>query len=301
MHGKNTLILLVASIFLFQSLVVCAVTEADLGSDEKIKRSRLLATGGATTIEGAAGGGIVPMAVIAGYGAQEEQSAVAFGSYVDTGDYQLEVVGGSWSWRNRLELSFAQQKLTHDSLTAALSLPTDSISQRIISAKVRIAGDLIYTPIPQISIGVQHKKNLDFLVPGAVGAKKDSGTDFNLTATKLILGGFFNRNLLLNANLRYTNANQTGLVGFGGDKNDDKELLPEISAGVLLNRHWLVGAEYRQKPDNLSFIKEDDWQTAFIGWFPNKRIAVVAAYVDLGEVATFKNQTGWYLSLQGSF
>lgn len=285
-------------------VVFCYATNAatlDLNSDDSISRSRLLATGGASTIEGTAGGGIVPMAVLAGYGAQEEQSAVAFGSYVDTGDYQLEVVGGSWSWRNRIELSFAQQKLTHDSLTAALSLPTDSISQRVISAKVRVVGDLIYTPIPQISIGMQHKKNLDFLVPGAVGAKKDSGTDVNVTATKLILSGFFNRNLLLNANLRYTNANQTGLVGFGGDKNDDKELLPEISAGVLLNRHWLVGTEYRQKPDNLSFIKEDDWQTAFVGWFPNKRITLVAAYVDLGEVATFKNQTGWYLSLQGSF
>ena len=302
MHEKKTLVIfLLTSLLALQSFVVGAVTEVDLASDSKIKRSRLLATGGATTIEGAAGGGIVPMAVIAGYGAQEEQSGVAFASYVDTGDYQLEVIGGSWSWRNRVELSIAQQKLTHDSLTAALSLPTDSISQRIISAKVRVAGDLIYTPMPQISIGVQHKKNLDFFVPGAVGAKKDSGTDINLTATKLILGGFFNRNLLLNANLRYTNANQTGLVGFGGDKNDDKELLPEISAGVLLNRHWLIGTEYRQKPNNLSFIKEDDWQTAFIGWFPNKRIAVVAAYVDLGEVATFKNQTGWYLSLQGSF
>lgn len=281
----------------------CASNAAtlDLNSTDTISRSRLLATGGASTIEGVAGGGIVPMAVLAGYGAQEEQGAVAFGSYVDTSDYQLEVIGGSWSWRNRIELSFAQQKLTHDSLTAALSLPTDSISQRIISAKVRVAGDLIYTAMPQISIGAQYKKNLDFLVPAAVGAKADSGTDVNLTATKLILGGFFNRNLLLNANLRYTNANQTGLVGFGGDKNDDKELMPEVSASVLLNRHWLVGTEYRQKPDNLSFIKEDDWQTAFVGWFPNKRIAVVAAYVDLGEVATFKDQTGWYLSLQGSF
>lgn len=284
--------------------ICCCTAQAatlDLESEQKISRSRLLATGGASTIEGSAGGGIVPMAVLSGYGAQEEYGAAAFASYVDTGDYQLEVIGGSWSWRNRVELSIAQQKLTHDSLSAALSLPTDSISQRIISAKVRIVGDLIYTPMPQISLGVQHKKNLDFLVPGAVGAKKDSGTDVNITATKLILGGFFNRNLLLNANLRYTNANQTGLVGFGGDKNDDKELLPELSAGVLLNRHWLIGTEYRQKPNNLSFIKEDDWQTAFVGWFPNKRVAVVAAYVDLGEVATFKNQTGWYLSVQGSF
>lgn len=278
-----------------------SVSAATLESDKKISRSRLLVTGGASTIEGPAGGGIVPMAVISGYGAQEEQGGTAFASYVDTGDYQLEVFGASWSWRNRLELSVAQQKLTHDSLTAALSLPTDSISQRIYSAKLRVVGDLIYTPIPQISVAVQHKENLDFLVPGAVGAKSDSGTDINVTATKVFLGGLFNRNLLLNANLRYTNANQTGLVGFGGDKNDDKEVLPEISAGLLLNKHWLLGTEYRQKPNNLSFIKEDDWQTAFIGWFPSRNIAVVAAWVDLGEVATFKDQTGWYLSVQGSF
>ncbi len=291
-------------IWMLIAVVYCGVAQAatlDLDSDGKISRSRLLATGGASTIEGVAGGGIVPMAVLSGYGAQEEQGAVAFASYVDTGDYQLDVVGGSVSWRNRIELSIAQQKLTHDSLTAALSLPTDSISQRIISAKVRVAGDLIYTAMPQVSIGVQHKKNLDFLVPGAVGAKEDSGNDVNITATKLILGGFFQRNLLLNGNLRYTNANQTGLVGFGGDKNADREWLPEISAGVLLNRNWLIGAEYRQKPNNLSAIKEDDWQTVFVGWFPDKRVALVAAYVDLGTVATFENQTGWYLSLQGSF
>lgn len=291
----------IASLIFLYALTALAATDDDLASDKKINRSRLLVTGGASTIEGAAGGGIVPMAVLSGYGAQEEQSAAAFASYVDTGDYQLEVAGASVSWRNRIELSFAQQKLTHDSLTAALSLPTASISQRIISAKVRVLGDLIYTPLPQISIGVQHKKNLDFLVPSVVGAKEDSGTDINVTATKLVLGGFLNRNLLLNANLRYTDANQTGLVGFGGDKNGDKEILSEVSAGVLLNRHWLMGAEYRQKPNNLSFIREDDWQTVFVGWFPNKRIAFVAAYVDLGEVAAFKNQTGWYLSLQGSF
>jgi hypothetical protein len=38
-----------------------------------------------------------------------------------------------------------------------------------------------------------------------------------------------------------------------------------------------------------------------VGWFPSKKLALIAAYVDLGEVATFKDQTGWYLSLQGSF
>jgi len=268
---------------------------------EPLTRSRLLATGGASTIEGAAGGGIVPMAVISGYGAQEEQGGTAFASYVDTGDYQLQVVGGSWSLRNRVEFSYAEQELTHDSLTRALNLPVNSIRQRIFGAKLRLGGDLIYTSMPQISLAVQYKQNRDFLVPSAVGAKSDSGTDFNLTATKLILAGPLGRNLLLNANLRYTKANQAGLVGFGGDKHDGYQILPEVSAGLLLNKHWLVGGEYRAKPDNLSAVKEDDWQTLFAAWFPSKNLALVAAYVDLGEVATFKNQTGWYLSLQGSF
>lgn len=292
--------------FIFFSListsVFCApITKADNGINQPQNRSRLLATGGATTIEGAAGGGIVPMALISGYGAQEEYSGTGFISYVDTSDYSLRSLGASWSWRNRIEISYTEQKLTHQSLTDALNLPDNSIHQDIFGAKLRIAGDLIYTQLPQMSIGVQHKKNRDFLVPSAVGAKDDEGTDIYFTATKLLLGGFFDRNLLLNANLRYTNANEQGLVGFGGDKNNDKKIMTEVSAGILLNRHWLVGSEYRQKPNNLSAIKEDDWQTFFVGWFPNKQIALVTAYVDLGEVATFKDQTGWYLSLQGSF
>jgi len=284
------------AVFFFMLTSLCSVAAAK-GSD----RSRLLATGGASTIEGTAGGGIVPMAVIAGYGAQEEYGGTAFLSLVDTGDYSLEVAGASWGWHNRVEFSFAEQTLTHQSLTDALQLPDNTIRQQIVGLKVRLLGDLIYTAFPQISLGAQYKKNKDFFVPGAVGAKKDSSTDINLTATKLYLGGMFNRNLLLNANLRYTDANQQGLVGFGGDLNRDKEIMGEISAGVLLNKYWLVGAEYRQKPNNLSFIREDDWQTLFVGWFPSKRITLVAAYVNLGEVATFKDQTGWYVSLQGSF
>ena len=278
-------------------LLVCSIHVAA----QEQTRSRLLATGGASTIEGTAGGGVVPMAVLSGYGAQEEQGGAAFVSYVDTGDYQLSVVGASWSWRNRVEFSFAQQELTHDSLTDALGLPTDSIQQQVWGAKVRVVGDLIYTQLPQISLGVQYKNNKDFLVPSAVGAEKDSGTDINLSASKLMLGALAGRNLLLNANLRYTKANQTGLVGFGGDKNNSGELQPELSAALLLNKHWLMGAEYRSKPDNLSAIKEEDWYTTFVGWFPSKKLAIVVAYVELGEVATFENQNGWYLSLQGSF
>ena len=264
-------------------------------------RSRLLATGGAATVEGAAGGGIVPMAIISGYGAQEEWGATAFASYLDTSDYQLKVVGASLGWHNRLEFSFAEQQLIHQSLTNALGLPDNNIKQQIFGVKARIAGDLIYTSLPQISVGLEYKHNEDFYVPKAVGAKKDTGTDLYFSATKLILDGLAERNWLLNATARYTNANQIGLVGFGGDKNSDKEWVAELSSAFFFNMHWALGAEYRQKPNNLSIIKEDDWKTLFLAWFPNKKISLVAAYVDLGEVATFKNQAGWYVSAQGIF
>lgn len=268
---------------------------------DSVGSSRLLATGGATTIEGSAGGGIIPMAVIAGYGAQEEYGATAFVSNVNTRDFNLQVLGASLGWRNRLELSFAQQTLEHTSLSKALNLDDRDIRQVIVGAKLRLAGDLIYTVIPQLSVGAQFKKNEDFFIPDVAGADEDKGTDIYLTASKLFLGGFFHHNGLLNVTLRHTKANQLGLVGFGGDNNNHAQLVTEMSGGVFVNKHWLIGTEYRQKPDNLSFAREDDWQTFFIAWFPNKNISWVAAYVDLGEVATFEDQSGWYLSAQGSF
>ena len=45
-------------------LLLCGLLPALAGAEQ----GRLLATGGATSIDGAAGGGIVPWAVLAGYG-----------------------------------------------------------------------------------------------------------------------------------------------------------------------------------------------------------------------------------------
>ena len=109
------------------------------------------------------------------------------------------------------------------------------------------------------------------------------------------------RHLLVNATLRSTRANQAGLLGFGGDRKAGRSLVLESSVAVLLDPHWAVGVEYRQKPDNLGFAREDDWKDAFVAWFPNKHVAVVAAYADLGSIATLDKQRGPYLSLQASF
>ena len=146
-------------------------------------------------------------------------------------------------------------------------------------------------------MGLQHKRNRDFTVPELLGATDDSGTDYYASATKLWLGSAFGYNLLTNATIRHTEANQTGFLGFGSTQGDTGEWLFEGSAAVFINARWAVGLDYRQKPDQLG-LGEDDWADAFVAWFPNKQVAVVAAYAELGDIAGLPAQNGWYLSLQ---
>lgn len=278
-------------------VLLCGLLPALAGAEQ----GRLLATGGATSIDGAAGGGIVPWAVLAGYGEEGEWGATSFLTRVETGDYRLDVGGLAVSYGNRVELSYARQRFDLGTLARDLSLPDNSLSQDILGLKVRLFGDLIYDRLPQVSLGIEHKRQKDFLVPSLVGAERDEDSEAYLAASRLLLGGAFGYNLLLSGNLRYSRANELGLLGFGGDRRDKHSVLKEGAIAVLLNPRWVVGVEYREKPDNLGFAGESDWSDLFVGYFPNKHLSVVLAYARLGEIAGLDNQDGVYLSLQGSF
>ncbi|MBD8622743.1 MULTISPECIES: DUF3034 family protein [unclassified Pseudomonas] len=262
---------------------------------------RLLATGGASSIDGAAGGGITPWAVLSGYGEQGEWGATAFATRVDLPDYRLDVAGMAASYDNRIEFSYARQRFDLGSLVHKLGLPEDSLSQDVFGVKVRLFGDLIYDQLPQVALGLAYKRQKDFLIPSLVGAKRDEDVEGYLTASRLFMGAAFGYNLLVNGGVRYSRANELGLLGFGGDCRDSRSLLKEGSLAVLFNPRWALGVEYREKPDNLSFAGESDWADVFLGYFPNKHLAIVLAYAKLGEIATLDNQNGTYLSVQGSF
>jgi hypothetical protein len=263
--------------------------------------SRILATGGATQVEGQAGGGIVPWAVLAGYGSSGEVGASGFYTHVELKDYALDAYGVAVSYDNRIELSLARQEFALGTLGKALGVPDKSLRQNIAGMKLRLYGDLIYGPLPQFALGLQYKSNLDFGIPAAVGARHDDDADFYLSAAKLWLAGPFDRNVFANITLRYTRANQGGLLGFGGDRGDSRDVMFEGALGVFLTRHIVVGAEYRQQPDKLGFSPQSDWFDAFVGVFADKHLSLVAAYADLGTVATLPAQRGWYLSLQVAF
>src|SRR5688572_6664081 len=106
--------------------------------------SRILATGGASTIEGTAGGGTVPWAVLAGYGSGDEFGSAAFSTQLRIEDYSLDVKGIAVSYNNRFELSYARQNFDLGTLGDALGLPGHRFRQDVFGLKYRIAGDLIY-------------------------------------------------------------------------------------------------------------------------------------------------------------
>ena len=284
-------------------LAVCACASINVNAQDM---GKLLATGGVSQVEGAGGGGITPWALITGYGTRDSWGANAHYTYIKTQDYKLGSYGVAIGVSDRLEISFANQEFKG----SLAPLDKLNIKQDIAGLKLKVLGDAVYEQdswVPQVAIGIMYKKNqgvrgleaLGVTNVKQLGAEDDSGYDYYVSATKIYL----EHSLLLNATLRATRANQMGLLGFGGDRNDATRLKPEFSAAYLINRKLVIGAEYRRKPHNLSVDNEKAYYDAFIAWFPTRNFSVTAAYAHLGDITIFneKKQKGLYLSLQAGF
>lgn len=262
---------------------------------------KLLLTGGVSALEGGAGGGLSTWALIGGNETSRGVGGSVHGTYVNVPDYELRSAGVTVGLFDRVELSLARQAFDTGATGAKLGLGKGfTFKQDIAGVKVRLVGDAVYDQdswLPQIAVGAQIKHNNQNAIIHAVGGQDDMGVDYYAAATKLLL----DKSLVLNGTVRRTKANQTGLLGFGGDKHGGYSTQFEGSAGWLVSKRLLVGAEYRTKPDNLGFAKEDDWADVFVAYAFNKTVSVTAAYADLGDIATFKNQRGLYVSLQAGF
>jgi hypothetical protein len=262
---------------------------------------KLLATGGVAQVEGAGGGGLAPWALITGYGTRDAIGANIHATLVPLPDFTLRTAGFAVGLFDRVELSVARQIFYTGSTGAKLGLGDGfSFHQNIYGAKVKLIGDAVYDQdswLPQIAFGVQYKTNDRSAIIHAVGGLEAHGTDYYLSATKVFLG----ESLLANATIRETKANQFGILGFGGDKNGGYSTEFEGSLALLLTRQIAIGAEYRTKPDNLSFAREQNAADVFFAFFLNKNLSATIAYVDLGDIATLKDQRGAYLSLQTGF
>jgi len=262
-------------------------------------QGKLLLTGGVSSIDGAAGGGLTPWAITGSYATQGELGATAHLTRATTQDYALTAYGFALGWNDQLELSLAQQ-----AFDAGAAVPGATLRQTIAGLKLKLMGDAVLdsdTWRPQLALGAEFKH----VNPGAaVGSVLDavqakrSGVDLYASATKLLLA----QGLLLNGTLRATRANQNGLLGFGSSEHRGYRLEPEVSVAWLLRKNIALGVEYRAKPDNLAFagaaFREDAWKDVFIAWAPCKRASLTLAWVDLGNIVGHPHQSGAYLSLQ---
>ena len=280
------------------------------------RQGKLLLTGGVSSLDGAAGGGLTPWATIAGYASDQATAVTVHSTRVTTNDYGLNTYGLALGIRNQWEVSLGRQSFDTGVTGPGLGIPGLRLTQDILGAKWRVSGDTILDSDnwqPQIAVGVELKNlqssGLDATL-SALGARK-TGVDMYVSATKLFLAP----GILVNATLRATNANQNGLLGFGatlGGLRDQHQLMPELSLAWLASRNLAVGMEYRRMPNNLQEagaaaglgdgLRAQDWKGVFIAWAPNKMASFTLAYVDLGVVvpATTGNrtQTGTYLSVQ---
>ncbi|HEX3835705.1 MAG TPA: DUF3034 family protein [Steroidobacteraceae bacterium] len=260
---------------------------------------RLAATGGIMNLEGSAGGGLTPWALIAGLGTDGEIGASAFCTQVKPQDFRLDSCGVAAGFYDRTEFSLARQ-----AFNLGATAPGQNIDQTIVGGKLRLFGNAVLdqnSPWPQLALGMQWKHNSNFdLIPRALGAKHADGTDVYLAATKVWLDGPLGRSWLADLTLRESNANQMGILGFGGPAGN-YHLLAEGSVGMFVSGYCIIGAEYRQKPNNLPVFREDDFRDVFVAFVPVKYFSVTLAYADLGNIANRAAQAGSYVSIQGSW
>lgn len=262
---------------------------------------RLLATSGVSQIEGAGGGGLVPWALISGYGTRDAVGANVHYTLAYLPDFTLHSAGASVGLYDRVELSYSHAWLDTRRAGARLGLGSGYLfGLDVVGAKVRLFGDAVYDQdswVPQVSVGTELKSADRHGVLRAIGARSTDGADFYLSATKLFLA----ESLLVNATVRATEANQFGFLGFGGDRVRGYRAEFEGSVALLLSRRFAIGAEVRTKPDDLRFAREGAAFDAFGAYFVTKNVSATLAFAALGPIARQGSQSGVYLSLQGGF
>ena len=270
--------------------VILAITLLSSMQSVAAAEGRLAGTGGVSSINGTGGGGLTGWATLAGYAGQGQTGFTGYLSRADVDDFRLDVAGATATFSNRLELGIARQRFR-------IKAAGVDIDQLRYTAKWRVIGNLLYGDGPQVSVAAEHGRLQDPATARALGARQDSDTEWVLSVANGWIDGLFHRTTAVNVNLRHSRANQFGILGYGGDDKDNPWQL-EAAAVLFPFRDIAIGAEYRQKPDNLSAITEDPARDFFIAWFPDKRFSLTAAWLDLGRIAGQPDQQGYYLSFQ---
>lgn len=236
-----------------------------------------------TNIDGQAGGGLVPWALLS------SGPTVAI-THLGTPNLSINSVAVNTSFANMVEVSYAHNMLNVTGSTLPAYANIDNVDNLGLKVKLNDMGD----SMPQFALGLVYKQasgNLADFLKTAAGIDK-SGTDVYAAASKIVnIGG---KTVLLNGVLRASKANQLGLLGFGGGTTVGAKtgysVKPELSVEVFAAENVIVGAEYRAQPSNgvtgtEGIVHQNAAYDFHIVYVANKNFTLTAAYTNLGQVA----------------
>ena len=260
------------------------------------------------TIEGVGGIVLTPTAYLVNPGPPGTvfgKPAVAT-QFAMIGGKDLEVASVTWTLYRRLELGYAFSRLGLDDfhhdvrVATGVDIGTHDVFLHNFNARLNVIEENQWDTnwMPAVTIGAHYKYNndindMDARLGGALtglGLDDNDGVDFTLTGTKLITS--LPRPVLVSAGLRASRAAQLGFVGF----TDDYSLTFEGSALVLVTDNLAVGAEYRQKPDDLGRIPgliggEDSWWDVHAAYIINDHMNLYATVGKAGTVLNHGEET----------
>ncbi len=217
---------------------------------------------------------------------------------------------------DRVELGFAYNLLDIGDLPQAVERATnlliedDSVGLYNFNARLSLLkeGDFDLPWLPALTAGVHYKHNdtideIDQDLLGTltgIGIEDEDGVDFTLYATKLFTQ--FPRPVLVDVGVRATEAAHLGLLGF----TNKYECTVEGNVMVFLTDRWLIGGEYRMKPNEYQSIPglvegEDDWWTLCTCYIINDHLTLSAGYGHFGSILNHEANGSWGIRVKWEF
>jgi len=253
------------------------------------------------TIEGYSGCALTPIAYICNADGQSDtigQPVVAY-TFLDLGTKNIHTFAVTVPLFRRIELGYAFNYLTLGSLIddlegAGLNPSRDDLWLHHFNVRgMLIEENSFDLPLPAVTAGVHFKYNhginsLNNSLGGAlsgIGFERTNGIDFTLTASKMFPTLAFGRPVILTGGIRWSQAAQIGLLGFG----DTYDTTFEGSVACLPTDWLILAYEVRQKNNPYTEINgllgDDDWWQAFsAGWMVNDNLTLTAVWGMLGNV-----------------
>ena len=268
------------------------------------------------TVEGVGGGLIVPHASLVNPGPPGTIVSLPTTGYtfVKLGSKTVMQASVTETFWRRIEVGYALSTLDLGNFTAAVQRQAgvDLGFTHVVMHNFNIRGLLIeegkYNPA--LTAGVTFKYNptiqhIDEKLHGgarALGMARSNGTDFTLTATKMVIDPWLKRPLIGTAGLRFSQGAQLGLLGFG----DAYRLTCEGSVCYMVTDWMVVAYEFRQKKNPYQTLghlvgPEDNWHTVCLAFLLSDRLAFACGWGHFGNVVNKVENGVWGFQVKYEF